>query len=194
MANAERYIAASPLGISLVLLFFLLCPLTVIGQSEQKQDKMEDTFVTQHREATRKNPEGVSFILRLEEDKSQFKPGEVIRVEFSFTSDLPDTYELNGSTSGRGGILSADKYFLDNKKGVVDPLRDLPAGGGSEISSNLTLSEKPHKMTFDLNEWFRFDQPGRFRLYVTAPRILKKGERRINNGADVTSNIVEFEI
>ncbi|HEU0178944.1 MAG TPA: hypothetical protein VFV58_32160 [Blastocatellia bacterium] len=176
-------------------MLFLLFPLTAPGQSEQKQDRTEDTFVAQHREAMRKNPEGVSFTLRIEEDKSQFKPGEVIRVEFSFTSDLPDTYDLDVATYNRGGGLQPDKYFLDRKNGAVDPLRDHQMGTGDGLSpAPPLLSEKPRKMTFDLNEWFRFDQPGRFRLYVTAPRILKKGDRMYVNGADVTSNIVEFEM
>ncbi|HEY9430064.1 MAG TPA: hypothetical protein VI260_01110 [Blastocatellia bacterium] len=137
----------------------------------------------------------MSFTLRLEEDKIQFKPGEIIPVELSFTSDLPDTYDLDSATYDRGGRLNLDKYFLDHKNGVVDPLIDYPpAGAGGGIRSIPTLSEKPHKMTFDLNEWFRFDQPGKFRLYVTAPRVLKKDERQFSNGAEVTSNIVEFEI
>src|SRR5215813_8628373 len=195
MANAERYIAARPFGISLVLLFFLLCPLIVIGRSEQKQDKMEDTFVAQHREAMLKNPEGVSFTLRFEEDKVQFKPGENIRVEFSFTSDLPGAYAMYGANFDRLASIYLDKYFLDHKKGVVDPLMDyFPRPGFSGIIGDHTLSEKPHKMTFDLNEWFRFDQPGRFRLYVTAPQVLKKNRRQFSNGAEVTSNIIEFEI
>ena len=194
MTKVKRYITARPLRAILVSLPFLLCPLAVAGQPKQKQDKTEDAFVVQHREATRKNPEGVSITLRLEEDKSQFKPGEVIRVEFSFSSDMPDAYDLDGRTYDRGGRLQLDKYFLDHKNGVADPLKDYIFGARGGISSNPTLSEKPHKITFDLNEWFRFDQPGRFRLYVTAPRILRKGERQINNGADVTSNIVEFEI
>jgi hypothetical protein len=49
-------------------------------------------------------------------------------------------------------------------------------------------------MTFDLNEWFQFGQPGRFRLYVTAQRALKKGEDPDRNVAEITSNIIEFEI
>src|SRR5262249_54713727 len=44
-----------------------------------------------------------------------------------------------------------------------------------------------------LNVLFRFDQPGKFRLYVTSPRILKYGGYRFGE-LDVTSNIVEFEI
>jgi HEAT repeat protein len=194
MTKAERFITARPFVISLVSLLFLLFPSTVAGQSELKQDRTDDTFVAQHREAMRKNPEGVSFALRLEEGKVQFKPGEVIRAEFSFTSDLPNTYDLDGATYDRGGRLNLDKYFFDHKNGVVDPLRDYIPGAGGGISSNPPLSEKPHKMAFDLNEWFRFDQPGKFRLYVTAPRVLKKGEISFRNGAEVTSNIVEFEI
>src|SRR5262249_43594734 len=152
-------------------LFFFFCPLTIAGQSEQKPERAEDTFVAQHREAIRKNPEDVSFTLRLEVDKVQFKSGEIISVGVSFTSDSPKAYDVNGRTYDRGGRLDLDKYFLDHKKGVVDPLRDsLPGGAGGGISSNPTLSEKPWKVTFDLNEWFRFDQPGKFRLYVTAPR------------------------
>src|SRR5215813_10347016 len=117
MAKAERSITALPFGVTLVSMLFLLFPLTAPGQSEQKQDRTEDTFVAQHREAMRKNPEGVSFTLRIEEDKSQFKPGEVIRVEFSFTSDLPDAYDLDGRTYD----CRKDNYFLDHKNGVVDP-------------------------------------------------------------------------
>ena len=195
MTIANRHISARQFGVILVPLLFLLCPLTLAGQSEQKQGRTEDTFVAQHREATLKNPEGVSFTLRFEEEKVQFKPGEIIRVEFSFTSDLPDTYVLDSASYDRGGRLNMDKYFLDHKNGVVDPLIDYPPTGvGGGISSIPPLSEKPHKMTFDLNEWFRFDQPGKFRLYVTAPRVLKKDERQYSEGADVTSNIVEFEI
>ncbi|MBO0861794.1 MAG: hypothetical protein J2P21_25560 [Chloracidobacterium sp.] len=186
---------AHPFRVILVSLLFLPFPLAVAGQSEQKRDVTEDTFVAQHREAARKNPEGVSFTLRLEEDRSQFKPGEVIRVEFSFTSDLPDTYDLEGRTYDRGGRLQLDKFFLDHNNGVADPLKDYIFGPGGGISPvPPPLSEKPYKMTFDLNEWFRFDQPGRFRLYVVSPRVRKKGERMSINYEEVTSNIVEFEI
>src|SRR5262245_18206117 len=191
MTKAERYATDRQYGKVLLSLLFFFCPLTVAGQSEQKREKAEDAFVARHREVIRKNPEGVSFTLRLEDDKVQFKPGEVIRVEFSFTSDLPDTYDLDVATYDR----RKDKYFLDPKNGAVDPLKDHPIGTGGGLSAvPPPLSEKPREMAFDLNEWFRFDQPGRFRLYVTAPRIQKKGDGMSVNGSDVTSKIVEFEI
>jgi hypothetical protein len=195
MTEHKRHVAARQWGKILLLLFFLPCPLAVAGQSDQKQDSAEDGFVSRHREASQKNPQGVSFTLRFEGDKVQFKPGEVIRAEFSFTSDSPNTYDLDGRTYDRGGRLQLDKYFLDHKNGVVDPLRDYPIGSRGGISPvPPPLSEKPYKLIFDLNEWFRFDQPGKFRLYVTAPRVVKKGELSFRNGAEVTSNIVEFEI
>jgi hypothetical protein len=65
MTKAKRYITARPFRKILLSLFSLLCPLTAAGQSEQKQDSVEDTFVARHREAMRKNPEGVSFTLRI---------------------------------------------------------------------------------------------------------------------------------
>src|SRR5262245_42099666 len=191
MTKAERYATDRQYGKVLLSLLFFFCPLTVAGQSEQKREKAEDAFVARHREVIRKNPEGVSFTLRFEEDKVQFKPGEIIRVEFGFTSDLPDTYDLDVAAYDR----RKDKYFLDPKNGAVDPLKDHPIGTGGGLSAvPPLLSEKPRKMAFELNEWFRFDQPGRFSLYVTAPRILKKGDGMSVNGAGVTSNIVEFEI
>lgn len=197
MTKAKQYIPALPFGnilVSLLAQLILLCSLTAAGQSQQKQDKPEDPFVAQHRLATQKNPEGVSFTLRAKGDKAQFKPGEIISVEFSFTSNLPNTYDLDGATYDRGGRLHLDKFFLDQKKGVVDPLREYLSAVRGGISSNPALSEKPHTIAFDLNEWFRFDQPGKFRLYVTAPRVLKKGEMRFRDGAEATSNVIEFEI
>src|SRR5262245_11966819 len=138
MTKAERFITARQFGKAIPALLFLLCPLTVAGQSEQKPERAEDAFVARNREAVRKNPEGVSFTLSLEEDKIQFKPGEIIRVEFSFTSDAPNVYDLNGATYDRGGRLGLDKYFLDHKKGVVDPLSDRTPGPGGGIRSDPT--------------------------------------------------------
>ncbi len=197
MTKADRHIPTRPFGRVLVSLFtqlVLLFSLTAAGQAQQKQGESEDQFLAGHSQAVRKNPEGVSFTLRIKGDKSQFKPGEVISLEFSFTSDLPNTYDLDGATYDRGGRLHLDKFFLDHKKGVVDPLRDYLPESVDGFNSNPTLGEKPHTMEFDLNEWRRFDQPGKFRLYVTSPRVLKKGEIRFRDGAEVTSNIIEFEI
>src|SRR5262245_50876989 len=164
--------------------------------SQQHQAKPEDSFLVQHRQAVQKNPEGVSFTLRIKKDKPQFKPGEMIPVEYSFTSSLPKTYDLDGATYDRVGRLHLDKFFLDQKTGVTDPLGDYlhPGSGMGGIRSDPTLGTKPHIMMFVLNEWFRFDQPGKFRLYVTAPRIRKIGKTGFRDGAEVTSNIVEFEI
>jgi hypothetical protein len=197
MTRASRYAPARPFGnilVSLLAQLILLGSLIATGKAQQKQGESEDQFIAEHRQATRKTPEGVSFTLRVRGDKTQFRPGEIISVEFSFTSDLPNSYDLDGATYDRGGRLQLDKFFLDHKKGVVDPLRDYVPGAGGGISSNPTLSESPHTMAFDLNEWLRFDQPGKFRLYVTAPRVLKKGGGGFRNGAEVTSNIVEFEV
>ncbi|MEZ4223425.1 MAG: hypothetical protein R3B13_20935 [Polyangiaceae bacterium] len=55
---------------------------------------------------------------------------------------------------------------------TVDPLYDYYhsqmgfAGGG--LRTMPVLGEKPHTMRFELNEWRRFDVPGRYRVYVVS--------------------------
>src|SRR5262245_58728479 len=199
MTKVRRYIPALPLGsviVSLLAQLILLFSLAAAGRSQPKQDKPEDPFVAQHRQAVRQNPEGVSFTLRILGDSTRFRQGEIISVEYGFVSSLRKTYELDGMDHDRSGRVHLDKFFLDHRKGVVDPLGDYlypwSSMGGHGGSS--TLGRNPETLVFDFNQWLRFDQPGKFRLYVTAPRIRKKGEKTSGGCAEITSNIVEFEI
>ncbi len=70
----------------------------------------------------------------------------------------------------------------------------IPGRQWAGLAGDSTLGRKPEILDRDLNQWLRFDQPGKFRLYVTAPRIRKKGEKTSRGYIDITSNIVEFEI
>src|SRR5262249_11894017 len=102
MTKADRYIPARKFGIILALpltQLILLCSLAAPGYAQQKQGEAEDQFLAEHSRTVRKNPEGVSFTLRVlgdGGDKSHFKPGEVISLELSFSSDLQNTYDLDG--------------------------------------------------------------------------------------------------
>ncbi len=202
MTKAVRYISTRPFGsvlVSSLAQLILLGSLATCGWSQPKQDKPEDPFVAQHNRAVRQNPEGASFTLRIlgdRGDKAQFRQGEIISVGYSFTSSLRKTYVLDGMQQDRSGRVDLDKFFLDHREGVVDPLGDYMHPGSSMggIGYEATLGRKPETLIFDLNQWLRFDKPGKFRLYVTARRIQKKGEKTFGNPAEVTSNIVEFEI
>src|SRR5262245_14752669 len=199
MARDERFIPALPpesVIVSALAQLILLVSLAPAGWSQPKQDKPEDPFIAQHRQAVKKNPEGVSFTLRIHGDSTRFRQCEIISVEYSFATSLRKTYKLFDQSHDRSGRVHLDKFILDHRKGVVDPLGDYlhPGSSMGGIAGDSTLGRKPEILVRDLNQWLRFDQPGKFRLYVTSPRIRKKGEKTSERYAEITSNIVEFEI
>ena len=58
------------------------------------------------------------------------------------------------------------------------------------------LSDKPEVVVAELNEWFRFDKPRHYRLYVVSGRVGKRTpeDRYGSQNLTAVSNIVEFEI
>ncbi|HZS08699.1 MAG TPA: HEAT repeat domain-containing protein [Blastocatellia bacterium] len=190
------------------LLLFLICvghpAVTLQAQSRDReraaQELPESAFESQHREASSKNPEGVSFTLRLRDGKKQFRQGEVIRLELGFASSMPRTYRMSTASYDRSGRLEMDKFHLEPDEGLADPLYDHfhPGFGfmGGGLSSIHDLKTEPYLINYELNEWFRFDRPGRYRLYITSPRVgrIKAGEQYKVDSLTVTSNVIEFEV
>ena len=190
-SSSFRSILVSSLA-QLILLIFS----AIAGWSQPKQDKPEDPFIAQHSQAVKRNPEGVSFTLRTLGDSTRFRQGEIISVEYSFASKLRKTYKLYDMSHDRSGRVHLDKFILDHRTGVVDPLDGYlyPGSSMGGLAGESNLGRKPETLVRDLNQWLRFDQPGKFRLYVTAPRIRKRGEKPSKGYVEITSNIVEFEI
>ncbi len=59
------------------------------------------------------------------------------------------------------------------------------------------MGNLPKWVTADLNEWFRFDKPGKYRLFLTGhPSRNRFGftEREDSRPPSVSSNIVEFQV
>jgi hypothetical protein len=184
----------------------LLSPLTArrivsanSAQSETAtQAPQESEFEVKRREASSKNPAGISFTIRLAGARREFRQGEVIRIEMSFSCSLSKKYEMSGQTWDRSGRLKLDEFTIDPADGFSDPLYDhfhsgfgMMGGGGGGVN---TLGEKPQLITYDLNEWFRFDRPGKYRLYVTSPRARPIKRDGQTGNVILTSNAVEFEI
>ncbi|HEX8070539.1 MAG TPA: hypothetical protein VF546_11340 [Pyrinomonadaceae bacterium] len=149
-------------------------------------------------EPAARNPAGVTFKLRLKNGQTQFRQGEVIRLELAFSSSVPGVYKLDARSYDRSGRLNTDTFHLTPQAGVVDPLEDyyesLEAYMGGGLSSTPTLEAKPYVVPADLNEWFRFDRPGRFRLYVTSPRVYSQRARAGRESFVLTSNVVTFDV
>jgi hypothetical protein len=187
--------------LTLVTLFLSLCVTdTICGDGPGETDKR---FLADHQESVHKNPKGLTFVLRLKDDKKTFIQGETIVVELLFSSTLPNTYQLDATTSGEGMRLGSEKWHIDPADGVVDPIYeyfDFEAGVSIDVlSSVLPLTEVPYTITLELNEWLCFDKTGTYRLYATSCRInteVKDEEGVVKTKWDqpVTSNIITFEI
>jgi hypothetical protein len=170
-----------------------------LAQSETAaQAKQESEFEVKRRDASSKNPLGLSFTIRFANARREFRQGEIIRLEMGFSSSLPKKYEMSVQTWDRSGRLRLDEFYLDPADGFSDPMYDhfnsglgLMGGGGGGVNA---LDEKPQLITYDLNEWFRFDRPGKYRLYVASPRVslIKRDDQ--TGRVILTSNAVEFEI
>ncbi len=154
----------------------------------------QSRFEQRHSDAVEDNPPGVRFTIAFTEPRSQYRIGEIIRLELSFASDLRDTYKLDAATYDRSGRLSLDSYHLDPIEGAPDPLRDYYGAGvsgmiGGGIRQTPVLETKPHSLTFALNEWLRFDRAGDYKLFVTTS---VKGARRPHR--TVVSNLVHLRL
>jgi hypothetical protein len=170
-----------------------------IGSATLSVAQKQDQFLTQQKKALAQNPAGVSFVIQTTNNQTRFRQGEVISLQLSFSSSQPKKYHVDSATYDRSGRLQIDDFHVDPTNGVSDPLYDYfnfqlfsMAGG---LHSYPVLEVKPYIVTADLNEWCRFNRPGKYRLYVTSHRVGTGyyGEAE-NQSFVVTSNVIELEI
>lgn len=167
-----------------------------------EQAKQRDLFLLENNQKRAQNPPGLRFTVRLKDNQTRFRQGEIIRLELSFSSPSAKTFILDNASYDRSGRLEMDTFVLDHKDGTVDPLYDYFNSGlfgfmGGGLRGMPELSDKPEVITADLNEWIRFDKPGHYRLYVESGRVGKKlnpEDRYGTHSSAVVSNVVEFDI
>ncbi len=151
---------------------------------------------------TTQNPPGVRFTIRLADGKTQFYPGEVIAVELSFTSSIPETYLWSNRSYDRSGRLGIDEFRLEPSDGAADPMADYfgsqsahTAGG---LFSSSLLGAEPRTITVEINEWLRINRPGHYRLHVVSHRVSRERLPEEPGTGEVTlptvSNVVEFQV
>lgn len=81
-----------------LLLLFASGFLAVFAQSSalpENQETPVDPYIRKHNEKRAKNPEELSFTVRLKDNQKQFHQGEVIALELSFAASKPDTLTLD---------------------------------------------------------------------------------------------------
>src|ERR1700687_4588219 len=84
------------------------------------------TFEQRYRQEAAKNPTDVQLVLGT--TKSNFHPGEIIRLALDFSSASQDKYRLNAASYDRSGRLPTEQFFLD-QEGVADPFIDYFGSG-----------------------------------------------------------------
>src|SRR5882724_4298500 len=126
-----------------------------------------ETFDQRHqRESAAANPPDLQFRLIA---PGTSRPGQRIPITLEFSSSSPDKYRLDAATYDRSGRLPSEE-FVAERDDVVDPFQDYFGTGvlGSIMGGGRTrpvLDSTASRIELVLNDWFRFDHPGRYRLY-----------------------------
>ena len=137
----------------------------------------------------------VNAELSLVDGKTIFRMGEPIRLSLIFTArnaeynllisseqmvNLPDEMILSPSERAFSWRAQYErgKYFMNDYFGYAK------------------ISEKPINIDLVLNDFFRFDKPGKYSVYVKTKRVLAAGDKSRFDGKliPLITNAVEFEV
>lgn len=197
------------LRLFVILSFLILLAQSLLSQPINPQQQVKEispedsTYIAKHLEAVADNPEGLSFNLRLKDTKKQFRQGEIIWVEMAIASHKPHLYRMRAFQRTCLESLRATEMFHVLPDGASDPLYEyynahppnFGCNGGRAVSE---LVESPKIINYRLNEWLRFDKPGKYKLYLTLPQIhrfpTKETIAENVSSLKTTSSIIEFEI
>ncbi|MGA2144201.1 MAG: hypothetical protein ABSH49_04480 [Bryobacteraceae bacterium] len=159
-------------------------------------------FDSRHARDLAGNPADLYFQLDTASGQHSFQIGERIPLTLAFSSDSIEKYKLNGATYDRSGRLPTEEFVLD-REDVTDPYQDYFGAGvlgwlAGGLRGYPVLGPKPHEIELNLNDWFRFDRPGRYRFYLKSHRLTRErapgeaGKGLVEFAA--VSNIVGIEI
>ncbi|HWC98721.1 MAG TPA: hypothetical protein VG456_18305 [Candidatus Sulfopaludibacter sp.] len=161
------------------------------------------TFEERHQSAAARNPADLLFVLHTAGKQTAFHQGERIPIVLAFSSSSTDKYKLDSATYDRSGRLRSEEYVLD-RDDAPDPLADYFGSGviggmAGGIRGMPVLGPEPVDVELSLNDWFRFDRPGHYRVFVKSRRITREalpGETTDGHlvGVVPVSNILEFDI
>ena len=100
----------------------------------------------------------------------EFRIGETIPLQLSFSSTVKDRYQLNMAQYDRSGRMNYERFVVSPAQGAVDPLPRNGIGIGGGLTTFQFLSAEPWTIKLNLNEWVRFTEPGEYRLTIISNR------------------------
>jgi hypothetical protein len=111
----------------------------------------------------------IVFKVSLVSNQREFRIGETIPLQLSFSSTVKERYQINQAQYDRSGRMNYERFIVSPAQGAVDPFPGHMGMGG--LTSFQFLSAEPWTITLNLNEWVRFTQPGEYRLSILSDRI-----------------------
>jgi hypothetical protein len=129
-------------------------------------------------------PGPVKLELRFGSGQSQFHLGEVIPVELKFSSSEHRKYSVGEDCGPRQSYqFHAPPQFRD-RAGEMEAAEMMDFGNCHGFSWEIDPAAEPLIVKEVLNEWFRIDTPGKYRISATSNRL----------GFPIDSDAVELEI
>ncbi len=126
-------------------------------------------------------------------EQREFRMGETIPLQLSFSSTVKDRYELNMAQYDRSGRMEYEHFAITPEQGAVDPLVPHNWGGGG-VTSFQFLSSAPWSLKLNLNEWVRFTQPGEYRLVISSTRVIARDLSSPSGASPVTARSNEITL
>lgn len=128
----------------------------------------------------------------LAKDQREFRIGETIPLQLSFSSSVKKQYQVNAAQSDRSGRMTLEQFSISPAEGAVDPSPNLGSLGG--ITYYTFLTAEPWTIKLNLNEWVRFTQPGEYRLIVSSTRVAIRDPSNPVGTSDVTARSNEITL
>jgi hypothetical protein len=136
----------------------------------------------------------VEVRLSLAGEKSVYRAGEPVRLVLSFKSSASG-YRLN--TTATKPASPIDDVIISTDAGVTHWLDEYSAGYrySPDYMALEELSSSPKRVALVLNDWVRFDRPGRYAVRVKTARVMRSnGPHEVGPLPPLTTNEVAFEI
>jgi hypothetical protein len=162
-------------------------------------------FDAHHAEATAANSSDLHFRLSLAGGRTQFHLGELIKVQYELSSDTPGKHRSGDLWYDLSERSRFESFASDRPADSADPLAGHWTIWESLYAVHVTrrmgswkdLTQNPVLESWDLNDYLRFDRPGRYRIYAVTRHVVSDwspGRDPYAGGPPLASNILELEI
>ena len=130
----------------------------------------------------------------LASEQNQFRIGEKIPLELSYSATLKDRYQINMAQYDRSGRMEYEHFRVTPEDGAVDPLANRVGGIGGGLTGFKFLDAQPWTIRLNLNEWVRFTKPGEYSLTIDSNRVSIRDSTAALGASPITVHSNEIKL